>query len=60
MLGTTLEEQSVVAEQINQSVTNISSIGEQTAAGAESTANASIEISNMAIELREKVAEFSV
>ena len=54
------EEQSVVAEQINQSVTNISSIGEQTAAGAESTANASIEISNMAIELRGKVAEFSV
>lgn len=54
------EQQSVVAEQINQNITNISSVGEQTAAGAESTATASVQISNMAIELSNKVAEFKV
>jgi methyl-accepting chemotaxis protein len=54
------EEQSVVAEQINQSISSISSIGEQTAGGAESTASASVEIAGMADELRQKISVFSV
>lgn len=54
------EEQSVVAEQISKSITNISSIGEQTAGGAKSTAAASVGIATMASELRQKIAVFSV
>ena len=49
-----------MAENINQSVVNISEITEQTAAGAQQTASASNELNELAEHLSTLVGQFKV
>ncbi len=51
-------EQSLAAEQINDNVTGISHIAEQSAAGAQQTAAASEELSRLAEQMQQLVAQF--
>ena len=59
-IATAAEEQNAVAENINQSVVNISGITEQTAAGAQQTASASNELNELAEHLSSMVRQFKV
>ena len=59
-IATAAEEQNAVAENINQSVVNISGITEQTAAGAQQTASASNELNELADHLSSMVRQFKV
>jgi len=59
-IATAAEEQNAVAENINQSVVNISDITEQTAAGAQQTASASNELTELAEKLTGMVQQFKV
>ncbi len=59
-VATSSEEQSVVAEQINQSIVNISAVGEQTAAGAESASTANGKVAEMAAELQAQISIFKL
>ena len=59
-IATAAEEQNAVADNINQSVVNISDITEQTAAGAQQTASASNELNELAEQLTGMVQQFKV
>jgi len=59
-IATAAEEQSAVAEEINQSVVKITSVATDTAAGAEQTSNTSATMSGISRELHEQVSEFKV
>jgi methyl-accepting chemotaxis protein len=59
-IATAAEEQNAVADNINQSVVSISSITEQTAAGAQQTASASNELNELAEKLAGMVKQFKV
>lgn len=52
------EEQSAVAEAINESVTRVRDIGEQSATAVEQTAASSAELARLGIELQELVRQF--
>ncbi len=54
------EEQSTVAEDINQSVVNVKCIAEENAAASEQTRSSSAEIASLAEELNGLVAKFKV
>ncbi|MFJ3680281.1 methyl-accepting chemotaxis protein [Pseudomonas sp. NPDC090208] len=59
-IATAGEEQSVVAEQINRSVLNVSDIAQQTAASSEQTAAASVELERLGMQLQGLVGKFRV
>ena len=52
------EEQSAVAENINESVTRVRDIGEQSASASEQTAASSAELARLGVELQGLVAQF--
>jgi methyl-accepting chemotaxis protein len=52
------EEQSAVAEAINESVTRVRDIGEQSATASEQTAASSAELARLGVELQELVRQF--
>lgn len=55
---TAAEQQSIVAEEINRNISNISHVSEETAAGAKNTANACHELLALANQLRATVGSF--
>ena len=59
-IATAAEEQSVVAEEINRNITTISSIADNTSAGATQTAQSSEELVRLATELRRLVNQFKL
>ncbi|WP_022965588.1 methyl-accepting chemotaxis protein [Denitrificimonas caeni] len=59
-IATAAEEQSVVAEEINRNITTISSIADNTSAGATQTAQSSEELVRLAAELRRLVNQFKL
>jgi len=59
-IASAAEEQSAVAEEINRNVTTISQIADESARGAEQTARGSEDLSGLAIELQQVVAQFKV
>ncbi|WP_395502222.1 HAMP domain-containing methyl-accepting chemotaxis protein [Ectopseudomonas mendocina] len=52
------EQQSAVAEAINESVTRVRDIGEQSAAASEQTASSSAELARLGVELQGMVRQF--
>lgn len=60
MIASASEEQSATTQEINQNITNIQSIAEQTASGAEQTSAASTELSKLSEELQTVVAQFKI
>jgi methyl-accepting chemotaxis protein len=59
-IATAAEQQSIVAEEINKNIVNISDIVEGTAEGATQTAKASEELSRLAVDLQHLVNQFKV
>jgi methyl-accepting chemotaxis protein len=59
-IATAAEEQSAVAEEINQNVTSIRDLGDQSAASTEQVASASEELARLAEGLNSQVARFKV
>lgn len=59
-IATAAEEQSSVAEEINQNVNSISQIADETFTGAERTSQSSAELVRLANELRELVSRFKL
>jgi methyl-accepting chemotaxis protein len=57
-IATAVEEQSVVAEEINRNVTTISQVIQKTSARAEETANAGVELRQLAEQLEVSVKQF--
>ncbi|MEZ9594800.1 methyl-accepting chemotaxis protein [Shewanella sp. 10N.261.52.F9] len=59
-IATASEEQSLVTEEINRNITNISDISDQTAAGAEQTQAATLELASLAESMQQEVAYYRV
>ena len=59
-IATAAEEQSKVSEEINHNVVSISRVAEDSADGAQQTAQASRELSNLASQLQGMTAQFRV
>jgi len=59
-IASAAEEQSSVAEEMNNNITSVSSIGEQNAAAANQTTASSEELSRMASHLQELILRFKV
>ena len=59
-IATAAEEQTAVAEEVNNNIDQINSMTQETASGAEDTAAAGGNISNLATELRQLVNQFKV
>ena len=59
-IAAAVEEQSMVTEEINRNITNISLTAEQTSTGAEQTAGASEELARLADQLQGLVQQFRV
>ncbi len=59
-IASAAEEQSAVAEEINQNIVNISNVAEETSHGAEQTAMASEELANLGTKLQTIVGRFKV
>lgn len=59
-IASAAEEQSTVSEEINLNISNISSVGEQTAAASEETANANRNLIQQAGQLRVVVRQFGL
>jgi methyl-accepting chemotaxis protein len=57
-IASAAEEQSSVAEEINQNVVNISQVAETSAANADQTQNASEELSRLSVDLQALVSQF--
>lgn len=57
-IATAAEEQTAVAEDMNQNIIRISDMATQNATGAEQTAQAGAELSAMSVELKNLVAKF--
>ncbi len=59
-IATASEEQSAVAEEINQNIVNISHVADQTSGGAEQLASASDELARLSTQLQSLVGQFKV
>jgi methyl-accepting chemotaxis protein len=59
-IASAAEEQSAVAEEINRSIVSINEVAEQSAAGAQQTAQASNDLARLAEQLKGLVARFKV
>jgi methyl-accepting chemotaxis protein len=59
-IASVAEEQGSVAEEINRNIINISHVAEQTSSGATQTAQASADLSNLSVHLKDLVAQFRV
>jgi methyl-accepting chemotaxis protein len=59
-IATAAEEQSHVSEEINRNINNIAQVSEQTVEGARQTADATATLANLAVDLRQLVAQFRV
>ncbi|VAW68426.1 Methyl-accepting chemotaxis sensor/transducer protein [hydrothermal vent metagenome] len=59
-IATAAEEQTAVAEEINQNIVNISQLGEQTVSGAQQTSTASEELARLSNELQMMLGQFRV
>jgi len=59
-IATAAEEQTAVAEEINQNIVNISQLGEQAVSGAQQTSDASEELARLSNELQMMVGQFRV
>ena len=59
-IATAAEEQSSVSEEINRNVVEINTVAEQSAEGAQKTASASGELSNLAQQLQGLISQFKV
>lgn len=59
-IATSAEEQSAVTEDINRNITQVSTVTQQSAEGARHTAQASSELSGLAVELQNLVGQFKV
>ncbi len=59
-IATAAEQQSVVAEEINKNILNISDIVDRTADGASQTSLASEELASLAVQLQQLVNQFKV
>ena len=59
-IASAAEEQSATSDEINRNIINIQAIAERTAAGAEQTATASLELSRLGEQLRGQVDQFKV
>ncbi len=59
-IATASEEQSAVAEEINENIINISRVADETADGAQSTATSSEQLTSMAEQLQSMLARFKV
>ncbi|OOZ41096.1 hypothetical protein BOW53_05025 [Solemya pervernicosa gill symbiont] len=59
-IASAAEEQSAVAEEINQNVTIITNVAQETAEGAASTAAASEQLKGLAAELEHRISKYSV
>ncbi|MDR9436671.1 MAG: PAS domain-containing methyl-accepting chemotaxis protein [Thiohalophilus sp.] len=58
-IASSAEEQSAVAEEINRNIININQVSQETAEGAKVTAESSQRLSEMVMELRSMVHQFS-
>ncbi len=54
------DQQSAVAQEINRNIVAINQVAEQSTEGAERTANASVELSQIARQIQETVATFNM
>ena len=54
------EEQSAVSEEINKSITNINDLSQQTAGGAQQTAESTLQLTQLAEQLSGLVVKFKV
>ncbi|MCL1138757.1 methyl-accepting chemotaxis protein [Shewanella pneumatophori] len=59
-IATASEEQSLVTEEINRNITNISDISDQTAAGAEQTQASTHELASLAESMQQEIAYYRV
>ncbi|GIU22232.1 methyl-accepting chemotaxis protein [Shewanella schlegeliana] len=59
-IATASEEQSLVTEEINRNIINISDISDQTAAGAEQTQAATHELAQLAESMQQEIAYYQV
>ncbi len=59
-IASAAQEQSVVAEEINNNVVGVTEISNRTAAGAQQTASASDNLSNLAVKLKGIAGQFKV
>lgn len=59
-IASAADEQSSTAEEINRNIVNISEVADETAGGAQQTANASDELARLAVDLQEKVSRFQI
>lgn len=59
-VANSVKQQSIVADEINQSISTISSIAEETSIGANETAQANQSLDNMAKQLEEHLNKFKV
>lgn len=57
-IASAAEEQNAVTEEINRNITNISHVSHQTAEGAKHTTQVSVELSQLATNLRQMVEQF--
>ncbi len=58
-IASAAEQQSAVAENINQNIVRISSLAEASAAGSEQTSHTSQELAELASSLNNKINEFN-
>lgn len=59
-IATAAEEQSKVAEEMSNSITGISHVSEETAQGAQHTADASYQLAELSMQLQTLVGRFKV
>ncbi|MET0001265.1 MAG: hypothetical protein ABW125_17865, partial [Candidatus Thiodiazotropha lotti] len=59
-IATASEEQSAVAEEINQSIVRIAQIAQQSAAGAEQMTETSSELAGLTEQLQTDIAQFKL
>ena len=59
-VASSIEQQSTVAEEINQNIASISSIAEETSQGASETAQYSKTLSSMSQQLESRISEFKI
>ncbi len=59
-IAAAVEQQSLVAEEINRNISTISQISTQTSYGAQQTASASAELARLAVHLQDVIRQFKV
>lgn len=60
VVASSVKQQSIVADEINQSITTISTIAEETSLGANETAQASQSLDKMANQLEQQLSHFKI